>query len=80
MRLINATNPTAVGPRRTPGMSQIVGGRNLHPYQEPPALGPAFLPAVNVMGQVTLAPQIEIADAEVGSHNDAEGFLKCWGE
>lgn len=61
-------------------MSQIVGGRDLHAYQEPPAVDPAFLPAVNVMGQVTPAPQIEIADAEVGSHGDVEGFFKCWEE
>jgi hypothetical protein len=61
-------------------MSQIVGGHDLHPYQEPPAVDPAFLPAVNVMGQVTPASQIEIADAEVGSHGDVEGFFKCWEE
>jgi hypothetical protein len=61
-------------------MSQIVGGRDLHAYQEPPAVDPALLPAVNVMGQVTPAPQIEIADAEVGSHGNVEGFFKCWEE
>jgi hypothetical protein len=57
------------------GATKLLGGRDLHPYQEPTTLAIASRPSLHVVREVAPAAQIEVADAEVGALANRQGPL-----